>query len=511
MTDTGRKKRPLHDNLAVSSIVGTVLLLLIAVSSFTFVYLNVLSDQGPNAKIYVDIVGTVEGKNIILEHRGGESLDLDTEIRFTIGGEEHDIIVRDNLDYADSANGKWDLGERVIIPFEYDIDDLDNYTEAEVTAVEGVTNSLAFIGTIELHPKSDIGIDISVEPDTPVIESDVKITVTATCLSGDVGAVNIEIQCLLPQGLIHVSNSSTPWGNYVNSTGIWSIPKLDIWETATLTIYATVTPVEVREFTQIAMILDGSNSILSYDWNLMKEGLANAIEDSSIFPHDGSVELTVIQFGVYPNFCSVEISPTIVDDTNFESIADTIRSLSQGKGGTPMAAGIYLASYTIQNSIYFDENNRQIINLVTDGEPTYYSYEGEYFGRGDGTWPPDPEDLQTTEDARDYLVAHLSMTEGQDEFDALAVGDGPDIPWLNSSIVWPLPGYIWDNSVESTPSGPGWVSQIGSWADFADAINEIFNIMFNSIKTSVEITKLQPSDPNTANDQISVSIVPQDE
>jgi hypothetical protein len=85
------------------------------------------------------------------------------------------------------------------------------------------------------------------------------------------------------------------------------------------------------------------------------------------------------------------------------------------------------------------------------------------------------------------------------------------IPWLNSSIVWPPPGYIWDDLVSETPPGPGWVSQIGSWNDFSQAVNEIFNIVFNSIKTSVEITKLKPSDPNTANDYISASIIPQDE
>ena len=49
--------------------------------------------------------------------------------------------------------------------------------------------------------------------------------------------------------------------------------------------------------TQLAMILDGSGSISSSDFNIMKEGLARSIENASIFPHDGNVELTVIQFG----------------------------------------------------------------------------------------------------------------------------------------------------------------------------------------------------------------------
>ena len=45
------------------------------------------------------------------------------------------------------------------------------------------------------------------------------------------------------------------------------------------------------------MVLDGSGSINEHDWDLMRNGLANAVENESVFPHDGSVELTVIQFG----------------------------------------------------------------------------------------------------------------------------------------------------------------------------------------------------------------------
>jgi hypothetical protein len=502
--------RSTRTNTAVSAIVGTVLLLLIAVGSMSVIYITILSDQGPGPRTYVDIVGTVEGNYLVLEHRGGESLPLDTEIKYSICGVEKSVIIGDVLDGYSKENGAWDLGESLFLPISYSIENIDSYNEADVIAIDKESNSIAFMGKIELHPMSDIGIEINVDPDTPIIETNVNVTVTVTCLGGDVGAADIEISCLLPHGLIHVSNTTTR-GVYSNSSGVWYIDQLDIWESATLRITATVQRVEVRVFTQIAMILDGSGSIDSSDWGLMRTGLANAIEDSSIFPHDGSAELTVIQFGIYPNYCSVEIPPTIVNNTNFQSIANTIKSLSQGNGGTPMAAGIYLTSDTIEDSIHFDKNNRQIITLVTDGKPTYYSYEGEYFGRGDGTDPPDPEDLQTTEDARDYLVAHLNMTEDQDEFDALAVGGGPDIPWLNSSIVWPPPGYIWDDLVSETPPGPGWVSQIGSWNDFSQAVNEIFNIVFNSIKTSVEITKLKPSDPNTANDYISASIIPQDE
>ena len=71
--------------------------------------------------------------------------------------------------------------------------------------------------------------------------------------------------------------------------------------------------------TQLAMILDGSGSISSGDWNLMKEGLARSIENSSIFPHDGNVELTVIQFGRRLKR-QIELRPTVVTKNNYAHI-----------------------------------------------------------------------------------------------------------------------------------------------------------------------------------------------
>jgi uncharacterized repeat protein (TIGR01451 family) len=324
---------------------------------------------------------------------------------------------------------------------------------------------------------ADISVNVIVNNEYPELHEQIHYTITVENLGPD-NASNLTVIDTVPWALSYVSHTSSQ-GDYDSVSGIWNIGMLEYNSSAELTLVVTVEhAVRAEKFTQFALVLDGSGSISSADWDIMRTGLANAIEDSSIFPHDGSVELTVIQFGVYPNYCSVEIPPTIVKDDNYQSIANTIRSLSQGKGGTPMAAGIYLTSDAIENSANFNENNRQIINLVTDGEPTYYSYEGEYFGRGDGYYV-DAIDKQTTVSARNYLVRNLDMNEDQDEFDALAVGFGPDVAWLNSSIVWPSPGYIWDDSVDAAPPGPGWVSQIGSWVEFQSAIGSIFEGYFD--------------------------------
>jgi FlaG/FlaF family flagellin (archaellin) len=65
------------NNIAVSPIIGTVLLLIIAVGSMSTIYLFVLSDEGPPNQRFVTVIGTVEGTDMVIEHRGGEKLPIE--------------------------------------------------------------------------------------------------------------------------------------------------------------------------------------------------------------------------------------------------------------------------------------------------------------------------------------------------------------------------------------------------------------------------------------------------
>ena len=75
------------------------------------------------------------------------------------------------------------------------------------------------------------------------------------------------------------------------------------------------------------------------------------------------------------------------------------------------------------------------------------------------------------------------MNDENDEFNSLAVGPGPDIPWLNNSIVWPEPGYI----APPFDNGSGWVSHVDSWEEFAERIKIIFEIIFDGFTNNVEL------------------------
>jgi len=103
-------------NIAVSETVGTLLLLGISVSLFSVIYLSVLMVSPSPTSPSVNLICTVEKNNIILEHRGGKALDLDTKIIVTINDTTERFIVNDYMNNESRENGVWNIGERVVYP-----------------------------------------------------------------------------------------------------------------------------------------------------------------------------------------------------------------------------------------------------------------------------------------------------------------------------------------------------------------------------------------------------------
>jgi len=111
MLQKNRKKKKC--SYAVSEIVGTVVLLAIAVALFSVIYLTLSSSLVIQESPKVNIVGYVEGNDLILEHLGGSSLDSSIEFLVTIGGQQQTLSL-DTIVFSDTNNnGRWDIGERV--------------------------------------------------------------------------------------------------------------------------------------------------------------------------------------------------------------------------------------------------------------------------------------------------------------------------------------------------------------------------------------------------------------
>lgn len=200
---------------------------------------------------------------------------------------------------------------------------------------------------------------------------------------------------------------------------------------------------------QVGLCLDGSSSISPSDWDIIKSGVAEAIRNN--LTHDGSVELTVVQFGFdAPLRSKVEVPPTVVTATNYETIATTIEAMAQGDDMTPMAHGLNLTWFTMKNSPDFDPDLTQKINVATDGASNI--------------------DLQGNKDSTSAAydvtwVRDQSATEGLDEIDAEGIGVTADtLEWMREGLVWPQPGII------APPHTPGWVEHVENAIAFAAAM-----------------------------------------
>jgi len=130
-------------NGAVSEILGTALLLGIAVSLFSLLSIVVLSYPFTPSPPSVNLVGYMDGTNVTLEHYGGESLDLTNKVIVRIQETYTKINITDFLDDANN-NDLWDLGEQLIYP-------VGNVTgeQIEVTVVDTRSNSIIMSGILQ--------------------------------------------------------------------------------------------------------------------------------------------------------------------------------------------------------------------------------------------------------------------------------------------------------------------------------------------------------------------------
>ena len=518
-----RLRRIYKRNSAVSEVLGTILILVISVSSFSAVYAVLFSIQVEPSSPFVNIVGTIEDNTLILEHRGGDSLQLNTNILLNLpDGSRYQYKV-DDLDYLNSSyknDGRWDIGERFVLP----LNSVVNYSRFEpidVTTVDVASNSVIMMGTVKETEFTDINISYPISELKTKLNEIIQIEVIAKN-EGLVPAEDIVIKDLVKDGLKYLDHSATH-GDYHPETGLWKNFSLDVTESAVLTISARVIPLPSETFTQVAIILDGSNSS-AYKWGYMKLGLSNAIRCGYI-PHNGLVELTVIQYGtktiesaasIYDNIAQVEIGPVVLTDSNYIDIADDIFDISHLGGLSPLSAGFNLARMTLKNSPNFNPSNIHILNLViasipdcqllniNDVKSYYTSYQ---LAKADAT------------SIRNLLINDLGMTQDQDQINAeiarLQYSDyitdkmwSENRSWLSQDIVWPNSNYI-DTDDTWPPQAPGWVRQIDNADDLFECLSVPFLFHPNSVSERYNTAKLISTtivDNNPENNEATLKI-----
>ncbi len=229
--------------------------------------------------------------------------------------------------------------------------------------------------------------------------------------------------------------------------------------------------------TLLGLCLDGSGSIDAFEFGTMINGVAEAIRNH--LPHDGRVELVVVQFST-PFMARVEVPPTVIDSTaTANAVAATVASISQIGGATPTADGLWLTWETMKTASTFDTADKKVINLATDGEPNYFL-----------SFVPTPTWNAYTD--AEWVVTQ-AVAQGLDELDAEGIGMTlTGLAWLRDDIVYPTGFEVPTanaNPYDYDGDGvydPGWVRDVDTFQEFADTIGEKFEIIVVQEEHDVE-------------------------
>lgn len=210
---------------------------------------------------------------------------------------------------------------------------------------------------------------------------------------------------------------------------------------------------------QLCMAIDGSGSINSTEWATIVNAVAKGVNET--LPHDGSVELTIVQFGQYAR---TELSPTVIDNANYAEVARSILEISKIGGGTVMADGLYLAWRELRSSVNFQSAAKHVVNLATDGVPSGRNRNATSDLDGNGRV-----------DVYDDIIAVVNnaVNQGLDELDMEGIGiSNSSLQWFKDNMVRPQPGIFAPPFTKA-----GWVRQVADVEEFASTIGQKLKIV----------------------------------
>lgn len=187
---------------ALSDVISTILMLALAISLFAGVYLSFQNISFATPPPSADIVGYIDGNDVILEHHGGEALSLDMQVLIRVGDTLNSLIVRDYLDSDATANGWWNIGEKVV----YSAGNITGL-QVKVSVIDADSSYMILTGVLQ---EGDL-----VTPPT------INIVPELSNPSPSNGSTDINI---IPQLSIDISDENGHTMNiswYSNSSGSW--------------------------------------------------------------------------------------------------------------------------------------------------------------------------------------------------------------------------------------------------------------------------------------------------
>jgi Zn-dependent protease len=219
--------------------------------------------------------------------------------------------------------------------------------------------------------------------------------------------------------------------------------------------------------TQLCLVVDGSNSISSSEWSIIKQALAKAVNET--IHHDGSVELTIVQFGYSPTegYAKTELQPTTIDSANYARISAQIQAMPKGNSETPTAHGLYLGWTELKNSPNSGSGAKKVINLATDGIPNVRNNNAT----------SDLDCSNGSPNPKDDVIATVNnaVAQGLQELDIEAIGiSETNSGWLKNWTVYPQPG------ITAPPfTKPGWIRIVADPTEFANTIGQKMQVVIS--------------------------------
>ena len=185
---------------AVSEILGSMLLVLMAVAMFSIVYSMVLSmTPGPGTP-QATLAFSVDAGNITINHCGGEALDPNTEIVYIIDNQTIRTTIKDNYtNWDNNSDGKFNLGEQLVYPY-------NNILRSNLTVevIDPISNSIIMMSRIDRKYILPPQINTHVDPIIPYRQGDPTLRIT---VSGDYRLDNVSLY-------YRYSNDNNSWNSY---------------------------------------------------------------------------------------------------------------------------------------------------------------------------------------------------------------------------------------------------------------------------------------------------------
>ena len=273
-------------NRAASEVVGTLLLVTIAVSLFallaivTFTMPSIFfSDPTPST----NIVGRVEGNTVVFEHYGGRPLPLDTKITVMFAETPMIMTVGDILDSAAKADGEWNIGEKIVI-----VNNDPNLPIMLINAIirDTASNTVVMRGVIQEGSQAVNPIAVTLHADS-ISTNTAKIYMQYD-FRYYIGTRKICFKYI--SASVYIANNSAPWNStgwvqVFNSNGSYNFNLVGLHEN---TEYFYQAWVQYNSSTNATLKINSSGTIKSFRTQSYSSGMWHFDESSGLIAIDSS-------------------------------------------------------------------------------------------------------------------------------------------------------------------------------------------------------------------------------